>query len=51
MCVLQEKLGHKVDTKSIVLPWLVRHAAYVLSRIVKRDDWSQCVGPTERQGV
>ena len=36
--VLQEKLGYKVDSKSIVLPWLVRHAAYVLSRFVKRDD-------------
>ena len=30
---LQEKLGYKVDSKSIVLPWLVRHAAYVLSRM------------------
>ena len=38
MCVLQEKLGYKVDSKSIGLPWLVRHAAYVLSRFVKRDD-------------
>ena len=38
VCVLQEKLGYKVDSKSIVLPWLVRHAAYVLSRFVKRDD-------------
>ena len=37
-CVLQEKLGYKVDSKSIVLPWLVRHPAYVLSRFVKRDD-------------
>ena len=36
--MLQEKLGYKVDSKSIVLPWLVRHAAYVLSRFVKRDD-------------
>ena len=36
--VLQEKLGYKVDSKSIVLPWLVRHAAYVLSRFVKHDD-------------
>ena len=38
VCVLQEKLGYKVDSKSIVLPWLVRHAAYVLCRFVKRDD-------------
>ena len=38
VCVLQKKLGYKVDTKSIVLPWLVRHAAYVLSRFIKRDD-------------
>ena len=38
VCVLQEKLGYKVDSKSIVLPWLVRHAAYVVSRFVKRDD-------------
>ena len=38
MCVLQEKLGYKVDSKSIGLPWPVRHAAYVLSRFVKRDD-------------
>ena len=38
MCVLQGKLGYKVDSKSIVLPWLVRHAAHVLSRFVKRDD-------------
>ena len=38
VCVLQEKLGCKVDSKSIVLPWLVKHAAYVLSRCVKRDD-------------
>ena len=37
-CVLQEKLEYKVDSKSIVLPWLVRHATYVLSRFVKRDD-------------
>ena len=37
-CVLQEKLGYKVDSKSIVLPWLVRHATHVLSRFVKRDD-------------
>ena len=36
--MLQEKLGNKVDSKSIVPPWLVRHAAYVLSRFVKRDD-------------
>ena len=36
--VLQEKLGYKVDSKSIVLPWLVRHAAYVLSRFVWRED-------------
>ena len=38
VCVLQEKLGYEVDSKSIVLPWLVRHAAYVLSRFMKRDD-------------
>ena len=38
VCVLHEKLGYKVDSKSVVLPWLVRHAAYVLSRFVKRDD-------------
>ena len=38
VCVLQEKLGFKVDSKNIVLPWLVRHAAYVFSRFVKRDD-------------
>ena len=37
-CVLQEKLGYKDDSESIVLPWLVRHAACVLSRFVKRDD-------------
>ena len=37
-CVLQEKLGYKVDSKIIVLLWLVRHATYVLSRLVKRDD-------------
>ena len=37
-CVSQEKLGYKVDSKSIALPWLVRHAAHVLSRFVKRDD-------------
>ena len=36
--MLQEKLGYKVDSKSIILPWFVRHAAYVLSRYVKRDD-------------
>ena len=36
--VLQEKLGYTVDSKGIVLPWLVRHAAHVLSRFVKRDD-------------
>ena len=38
VCVLQEKLGYKVDSKSIALPWLVRHTACVLSRFVKRDD-------------
>ena len=38
VCVLQKKLGYKVGSKSIVLPWLVRHAAYVLSRFIKRDD-------------
>ena len=38
VCVLQEKLGYKVDSKSIVLLWLVRHAAYMLSRFVKRDE-------------
>ena len=38
VCVLQEKLGYKVNSKSIVLPWHVRHVAYVLSRFVKRDD-------------
>ena len=38
VCVLQEKLGYKVDSKSIVQPWLVRHPAYVLSRFVTRDD-------------
>ena len=36
--VLQKKLSYKVDSKSIILPWLVRHAAYVLSRYIKRDD-------------
>ena len=36
--VLQRKLSYKVDSKSIILPWLVRHAAYVLSRYIKRDD-------------
>ena len=35
VCVLQEKLAHKVDSKSIVLQWIARHAAYVLSRFVK----------------
>ena len=44
-CVLQEKLGYKVDSKSIVLPWLARHAAYVLSRFVKRDDGRSLVYP------
>ena len=38
VCVLQEKIGDKVDSKSIILPWLVRHAAYVLNRYIKRDD-------------
>ena len=38
VCVLQEKLGYKVDSKSIVLLWRDRHSAYVLSRFVKRDD-------------
>ena len=38
VCVLQEKIGYKVDSKSIILPWLVRHAAYVLNRYIKRDD-------------
>ena len=38
VCVLQEKLACKVGIKSIVLPWLASHAAYVLSRFVKRDD-------------
>ena len=38
MCVLQDMLGYKVDSKRNVLPWLVRHAAHVLSRFVKRDD-------------
>ena len=46
--MLQEKLGHKVDSKSIVLPWLVRQAVYVLSRFVKRDDgrivWARLKG-------
>ena len=38
-CVLQEKLGYKVDSeRSILLPWFVRHAAYVFSRLAKRDD-------------
>ena len=36
VCALQEKLGYNADSK--ILPWLVRHAAYVLSRCVKRDD-------------
>ena len=36
--MLQETLGYKVDSKSTVLPWLVRHAAYALSRFLKRDD-------------
>ena len=31
VCVLQEKLGCKVDSKSIVLPWLVRHTTHVFS--------------------
>ena len=43
--VLQEKLGHKVDSKSIVLPWLVRHAAYVLGRFVKRGDGRGACAP------
>ena len=36
------------DSKSIVLQWLVRHAAFVLGRFVKRDDgrsaWSRLRG-------
>ena len=31
ICVLQEKLGYKVDSRSIVLPWPFRHAAFVFS--------------------
>ena len=57
VCVLQEKLGYNVDSKSIVLPWLVRHAAYVLSRFVKRDDgrsaWArlkECDSPLAQVG-
>ena len=60
VCVLQEKLGYKkVDSKSIVLPWLEKHAAYVLSRFVKRDDgrsaWARlrgkaCDSPLARIG-
>ena len=46
VCVLQEKLGCKVDSKSVVLPWLVRHAAYVLSNAM-----IVAVRGTERQGV
>ena len=44
VCVLQEKLGYKVDSKSIALPWLVRHAGCVLSRFVKRDDGRNACG-------
>ena len=48
VCVLQENLAYKVDSKSIVLPWLVGHAAYVLSRFVECDDglsaWSRLRG-------
>ena len=60
VCVLQWKLRYKVDSKSIVLPWLVRHAAYVLSRFVKRDDgrsaWArlkgkECDSPLAQVGV
>ena len=46
-CVLQEKLGCKVDSKCIVLPWLVRHAACVLSRFVKRDVGRTFLGRTD----
>ena len=48
VCVLQEKSGCKVDSKSIVLPLLVRHGAYVLSRFVR---WSQYAGPSGGQGM
>ena len=33
----KRNLDTRLTTKSMVLPWLVRHAAYVLSRFVKRD--------------
>ena len=52
-------VGYKVDSKSIILQWLVRHAADVLSRFAKRDDggsaWArlggkECDSPLEQAG-
>ena len=60
VCVLQWKLRYKVDRKSIVPPWLVRHAAYVFCRFVKRDvgrsAWArlrgkECDSPLAQVGV
>ena len=48
VCVLQEKLCYKVDSKCIVLP---SHAAYVLSRFVKRDDGRSAWARLRGQGM
>ena len=49
VCVCcRRSLGCKVDSKSIVLPLLVRHGAYFLSRFVR---WSQYAGPSGGQGM
>ena len=35
---LLDRLGYKVGSKSLILPWLVRHAAYVLTNYIIREN-------------
>ena len=51
VCVLQEKIGYKVDSKSII-PTVARSTCGVCTQQIHQSwRWSQCVGSTERKGV
>ena len=38
MAVIEDKYKTKVNSQSVILPWLVRHSAYVLTRFVTKTD-------------
>ncbi|CAK0826802.1 unnamed protein product [Prorocentrum cordatum] len=52
VAVIEDKYKTKVTSQSVILPWLVRHSAYVITRFVLKSDGKEftsplaCVGET-----